>query len=194
MGKSKILFVQGAGEGAYEEDKPLADYVRSIATDVAYPRIDGLERINWSSARKELAAALSGLEEGGTVVAHSLGGAAILKLLSEGAETPRIGALFLIATPYKAKDGEWGGDDFALDTDFADHLHDCGDIKLYHSEDDEFVPVDHVQRYGAKLPQAEVTVLDGYVVTQFFVEALPRTGRRYRTIGRQPPSTPDCRP
>lgn len=162
MGKAKVLFVQGAGEGAYEEDVPLADFVRGVAGDVAYPRIDGLERIDWSSARKELAAALAGLEDGGRVVAHSLGAAAVLKLLSEGAETPRIAALFLIATPYKGKDGEWGGDDFALDTDFADRLPDCGDIRLYHSADDEFVPLDHVHRYGTKLPQAKVTVLDGY--------------------------------
>jgi hypothetical protein len=57
MGKAKILVVQGAGEGAYEEDKPLADFVCSIATDaadIAYPRIDGLERIDWPSTRKEL--------------------------------------------------------------------------------------------------------------------------------------------
>jgi pimeloyl-ACP methyl ester carboxylesterase len=82
--------------------------------------------------------------------------------LSEGAETPRIGALFLIATPYKGKDGEWGGDDFAIDADFADRLAEYGEIRLYHSEDDEFVPVDHVRRYGSKLPQAKVSILNGY--------------------------------
>ena len=163
--KAKILFVQGAGEGAYEEDKPLADFVRGQAKDpseVAFPKIEGLERLDWQRARQELDAALSNIADNGQVVAHSLGGAAILKLLSEAGKARPIKGLFLIATPYKCKDGEWGTDDFALDNDFAVRMADCGNIRLYHSRDDEFVPTDHVHRYGEKLKQAKVSVLDGY--------------------------------
>ena len=165
MKKTRTLFIQGAGEGAYDEDKALADFLRSIQddpSDLAYPKIEGLESLDWTKARTELLDALAGLEDGGCVVAHSLGGAAILKLLSEQPDAANIQGLFLVATPYKVMDGEWGTDDFAIDLDFASRLPDCGTIKLYHSQDDEFVPVEHVKRYGEKLPYGVVAVLDGF--------------------------------
>ncbi|MEO1090559.1 MAG: alpha/beta hydrolase [Pseudomonadota bacterium] len=164
MTKSKILVVHGAGEGAHEEDAPLAGFVRSLADDpasVAYPEIKGLETLNWSLAATELKAAITNRAEGCKLVAHSLGGAAVLKLLSQGIRAPRIGGLFLIATPYKCKDGEWGSDDFALENDFADRLPDVGTIYLYHGGDDDCVPVDHVERYAKKLKHAQVRVVDG---------------------------------
>lgn len=165
MTKATTLFVQGAGEGAYEEDRLLADYVRGLSdnpSDVAYPKIDGLERLDWPSTKMQLQAALTNLADGARIVAHSLGGAAILKLLSDGAEAPRLSGLYLVATPYKCRDGEWGTDDFALDNDFAERLPECGTIRLYHSRDDEFVPAEHVRRYGEKIAGAKVAVLDGY--------------------------------
>lgn len=164
MTQPKILFVQGAGEGAHREDAPLAGFVRSLTQNpaaVAYPEITGLETLKWSLAATELKAAITDLAEGGSLVAHSLGGAAVLKLLSQGLRAPRIGGLFLVATPYKCKDGEWGNDDFALENEFADRLTDVGTIYLYHSRDDEFVPVDHIERYAKKITRAEVRVVDG---------------------------------
>ncbi len=165
MKETRTLFIQGAGEGAYDEDSALADFLRSLEDDpgdLAYPKIEGLEMIDWAKTRKELSDALADLVDGGCVVAHSLGGAAILKLLSEQPDAARIGGLFLVATPYKVTDGEWGTDEFAIDLDFAGRLPDCGTIRLYHSRDDEFVPVDHIDRYGEKLPGAVASVLNGY--------------------------------
>lgn len=164
MPNSTIIVVQGAGEGAYDEDAPLAEYVRGVVEDpasVAYPKIKGLEELDWSQAELELKSALNGLSEGGIVIAHSLGGAAILKLLSSGADHPRIDGLFLIATPYKCKDGEWGTDDFALENDFGARLPKIGTLHLYHGRDDDFVPLAHIERYAQKLPQAHVEVVDG---------------------------------
>jgi hypothetical protein len=165
--KARILVVQGGGRGAYEEDKPLAEFVRSLMQDrdaVAYPRLEGLELewTDWPLIRRELEAALASLAENGQVVAHSFGGTALLKFLSEGPARPRIKGLFLIAAPYMCEDGAWSSSEFAVDDDFATRLPDCGDIRLYHSRDDDIVPVRHVDLYAAKLPQAAVRVLDGY--------------------------------
>lgn len=164
MSTFKILFIQGAGEGAFDEDKLLADAIRNQQGSGAgfhYPKLEGLEKIDWAVAAKELSNALSKLEAGGIVIAHSLGGAALLKLLSEHPEIADISSLYLIATPYKVKDGEWGTDDFAIDLDFASRLPHCA-IRLFHSRDDEFVPFEHLQRYGDKLPNATLIGLDGY--------------------------------
>ncbi len=165
--KARILVVQGGGRGAYEEDAPLADFVRGLVQDpstVAYPRLEGLELewTDWPLIRRELEAALANLAEDGQIIAHSFGGTALLKHLSEGGATRRIKGLFLVAVPYMCKDGDWSSSDFAVDDDFATQLPDCGDIRLYHSRDDDIVPVRHVDLYAAKLRQATVRVLDGH--------------------------------
>lgn len=164
----KILVVHGGGEGSYCYDAPLANFVRGQLDDqtqVAYPKFKGLEQLDqfdWNIIRKELEGALENLADDGQVIGHSLGGAAILKLLSEEHKARRINGLFLVAVPYICKDGAWAMDDFAIENDFATCLPDCGDIHLYHSSDDEIVPVDHVHLYAEKLKQASVTVVDGY--------------------------------
>jgi uncharacterized protein len=124
--------------------------------------LEQLDHFDWNVTRKELEGALENLAEDGQVIGHSLGGAAMLKLLSEHGEMLRINGLFLVAMPYICRDGEWTTDDFAIDNDFAERLPDCGDIHLYHSRDDETVPVNHVHLYAEKLKQATVTVVDGY--------------------------------
>lgn len=164
--KPGILVVQGGAEGAYAEDALLADFVRTLVldpTDVAYPKLEGLERLeDWPLVRHELGKAILDLAEGGLVVGHSLGGAAILKLLSEDGTARPIKGLFLVAMPYVCWDGEWGTGEFAIDNGFAARLPDCGDIRLYHSQDDAVVPVSHVHRYAEKLTKATVTIVDGY--------------------------------
>ena len=165
--KARTLVIHGAGEGAHREDAVLADFVRRQAqdpSDVAYPRLEGIERYSagWAVIRGELETALANISDGGQVVAHSAGGAALLKFLSEGGPRPRLSGLFLIAMPYIGREDGWASDDFYLDDGFAERLADCGDIRLYHSRDDDIVPVHHIDLYAAKLPQAAVRILDGY--------------------------------
>jgi uncharacterized protein len=164
---ARILLIQGGGRGAYEEDAPLADFLHQQVPDpaqVAYPKLESLELewTDWPLMRQELEAALSAIAENGQVVAHSFGGAALLKFLSVGGKARPIKGLFLVAVPYMCADGAWGGGDFAIDNDFAARLPDCGGIHIYHSRDDDIVPVSHAHLYAAKLPQAKLRLLDGY--------------------------------
>jgi predicted alpha/beta hydrolase family esterase len=152
-----LLFVQGAGEGAHAEDQALATYLKSaVAPDhaVRYPKFTGLENVTYETWKDEMAAELKASGDPSIVVAHSLGGAAVLKYLAEERRDLSLAGLFLIGTPYKCTDGEWGGDDFALAVDFAKALPSMGAIVLYHSEDDEWVPFSHLARWAEKLPGA----------------------------------------
>ena len=138
--KAKTLVVHGGGGGSNDYNKQLANVVRGQfddQTQVAYPKFKGLEQLDqfdWNLTRKELDGALEKLTDDGQVICHSLGGAAMLKLLSEHGKTRRIKGLFLLAMPYIFMDGEWATDNFAIDNDFAAQLPDCGDILLYHSQ------------------------------------------------------------
>lgn len=159
----KILFIQGAGEGAYDEDKVLADYIQSaLASEYAftYPLFPGLENIEYSAWKVQIASELEALGSSDIIVAHSLGGSALLKYLSEESVDISIAGLFLIAAPYKCTDGEWGTDDFALDVNFASSLPRVPKITLYHSQDDEWVPFSHLALWKEKLPYSIVRELD----------------------------------
>jgi serine hydrolase len=153
----QILFVQGGGEGAHSEDQVLATYLTSALAPeyaVRYPKFSGLEDVAYGRWKAEMEAELRGFGEPRIVVAHSLGGAAVLKYLAEERRDLGLAGLFLISTPYKCADGEWGGDDFGLAVDFNLSLPGIGQIVLYHSEDDEWVPFAHLARWAGKLPDA----------------------------------------
>jgi uncharacterized protein len=159
MRHNSVLFVQGAGEGAHAEDQALVSCLEKAlgpAYTLRYPKFSGLESVAYGTWRSEMAAELAAFGHPDLVVAHSLGGAAVLKFLSEGGTDQPLAGLFLIATPYKCKDGEWGSDDFALNLDFASTLPNIGAIFLYHSEDDQWVPFAHLAQWADKLPAATV--------------------------------------
>ena len=154
---TNILFIQGAGEGANKEDRVLVNYVENALGSeyvVKYPLFTGLENVEYDIWKAEIKAELEDFKNPLIIISHSLGGAAILKFLSEEEPDIVIAGLFLIATPYKCKDGEWAGDDFALETDFASTLPNIGEIFLYHSKDDEWVPFSHLSRWKGKMPTA----------------------------------------
>lgn len=157
MQTRRVLFVQGAGEGAHADDQALATYLTSgLASDyvVRYPEFSGLEDLVYETWKAEMDAELRRFGEPHIMVAHSLGGAAVLKYLAEERRDLDLDGLFLIGTPYKCADGEWGGDDFGLPLGFASSLPSIGQIVLYHSEDDEWVPFAHLARWAEKLPGA----------------------------------------
>ena len=159
----KILLIQGAGEGAHTEDQALADYLTTALGAnyaLAYPRFSGLENVDYDAWKAQAKVELETLGGNGIIVAHSLGGSALLKYLSEEAQGLPIRALFLIAAPYKANDGEWGTDDFAMSASFASTLPELQPLFMYHSQDDEWVPFAHLAQWAEKLPFAIVRRFD----------------------------------
>lgn len=158
------MFIHGGGDNAHRADREIVRALRGVlGTDVTvdYPYIPGLEEIEWAAISGQLSEQFANLTEGSIVVAHSLGGAAALKVLSSNGRRC-IASLFLLAPPYKAEDGEWPNDDFTLPNDFAEHLPSDLTITICHSGDDEIIPVSDARRYGEKLPAATICVLSGY--------------------------------
>ena len=145
---SPLLFDHGGGDAAYSWDKKLAVRLQTLlgsSRPLACPHLEGLETLDWRAVAGELGDALGALPPDAIVVAHSVGAAAMLKLLSSGVD-PQLKHLFLLAPPYNGADGEWGDGGFGFAADFAKRLPKGLPITLYHSEDDEVIPVERAYR------------------------------------------------
>lgn len=159
----QVLFIHGGGDNAYAIDR---DIVSALGTalwnevTIDYPRVNGLERIDWPATRAELKQVFSRSQEPQVVVAHSIGATAILKLLTTG-EPLSISKAFLLAPPYKGEDSHWGIDAFTLPKDFANHLPRELQIAIYHGNEDSIIPVSDARCYRDRMPMATVSVLDG---------------------------------
>src|SRR5438270_3929004 len=130
-----VLFVHGGGNEAFRFDFAIVKRLRAELgpnSPLQYPRVVGLERIEWSSTFAELSEQLRKLAADATVVAHSVGGAAMLKILSSSGNFP-IRNVFLLAPPYKAEDSHWGNDDFTFSNNFAQCLDQNLKVTIYHS-------------------------------------------------------------
>jgi hypothetical protein len=159
-----VLFVHGGGDDAYNWDRKVADRLQTALGSKPHldvPKFAGLETLDWPATKRDLGHALRALPSGAVVVAHSVGGAAGLRLLSAGLD-PKLRHLFLLAPPYNGADGEWGDDDFSFPADIARRLPKDLPITLWHSRDDEIIPVASADRYRQKLSHAQVILLDGY--------------------------------
>ena len=162
--KKQVLFIQGGGEGAYQEDKILAENLRDVlgtAFDVRYPKMPDEASPDSGAWKVKIARELAALEDGDVVlVGHSVGAFVLLKYLSEEAVEKPIAGLFLIAAPFVGTEG-WQIEEDAPPEDFAAKLPEGLPVFLYHSRDDEWVPYAHLALYAEKLPQATIHEFDG---------------------------------
>jgi predicted alpha/beta hydrolase family esterase len=164
--KKQILFIQGGGEGAYEEDEKLTAFLQGAlgaAYEVRYPQMPNESDPDYKPWKVQIKKELGTLEGKVILIGHSLGGSFLLKYLTEEKIEKPVAGIFLMATPY------WGGSGWqyegyeviALPEDFASKLPSGAPIFLYHSRDDEIVPFAHLALYAQKLPQATIRALDG---------------------------------
>ena len=161
---TNLLFVHGGGDAAYVWDSKIVERLQATLTSevpITFPLFAGLEALDWAQTEKQLGDALRELPPGGSVVAHSVGGEAVLKLLAEGT-APKLTHLFLLAPPYEGADSEWGDTDFSFPADFPKHLPKGLPITLWHDEDDDIIPVESAHRYAEKLPHATVVIVHDY--------------------------------
>jgi predicted alpha/beta hydrolase family esterase len=163
MTKTDVLFVQGGGKGAYDEDAPLAASLQRAlggGYEVHFPRMPGESDPDVKSWKRKISAELSRLRGKVLLVGHSVGGSILLRYLSEEAATKPIAGLFLLAAPSWDED-RWNFDDLKLPRDVAERLAFIPRIFLYHSRDDAVVPFAHLALHGARLPQATLRAIDG---------------------------------
>jgi uncharacterized protein len=162
--KKPVLFIHGAGEGAFEEDGLLAASLQNalgLAYDVHYPKMPEEDSATYADWKSLIEQELATLDDEVILVGHSVGGSVLLKYLSEQTLDKSIPALFLLATPYWGADKFWTWEEARLPEDLAEKLAGIPRIFLYHSRDDNTVPFAHLALYAAKLPQAIIREFDG---------------------------------
>jgi predicted alpha/beta hydrolase family esterase len=146
-----VVFLQGAGAGAHDEDAELARSLQQHLGDgfrVEFPTMPREGDPDFARWRPAIADAVDGAE---MLVGHSLGGYFLLKHLAES-PSPTARVVCLIAAPFPGGDADWVFDGFELPDEFASALPDA--VLLYASEDDEIVPFAHRDLYAAAIPQS----------------------------------------
>jgi predicted alpha/beta hydrolase family esterase len=160
-----VLFIQGAGSGAYDEDRRLADSLRRVLGphyDVRYPAMPNEDDAPYEQWRQQIEQALADVPGPAIFVGHSVGASVLLKWLSERKDENAIAGVFLVACPFWGGDG-WryeGYEELALPSGFAAGLPPGMPVYLYHCRDDATVPFDHLSLYAQALPQATVRAFD----------------------------------
>jgi predicted alpha/beta hydrolase family esterase len=159
------LFIQGAGEGAYDADKKLADSLRQALGSefaVRYPAMPDEENAPYEQWKQQVETEMAALSEPILLVGHSVGASILAKCLTEIEVDQPVAGIFLISTPF------WGGGGWRyegyqkleLPKDFGSKLPQDAQLFLYHSRDDETVPFSHLALYAKMLPKAKVREID----------------------------------
>jgi predicted alpha/beta hydrolase family esterase len=160
----QILFIHGAGGGAYEADAKLAHSLQNeLGSDFAVhcpemPDEDNAPYDAWKQLIQKKVESNSGSI---ILVGHSIGASHLVKILAETEMHASIPGIFLIAAPYWGGDG-WlyeGYEEIETPRD-ASKLPTGAKVFLYHARDDEIVPFDHLAMYRNLLPQATVREID----------------------------------
>lgn len=156
-----VLFIQGAGEGAYDEDKKLVESLRQTLGshyDVRYPMMPDDGDAPYEQWKQSIETELATMAAPVILVGHSVGASILAKCLAEGAVDKPVAGIFLISTPF------WGGagwryegyQQLELPEDFAAKLPQDAPVFLYHSRDDETAPFSHLALYARLLLGANV--------------------------------------
>ena len=110
----QVLFIQGAGEGAYEEDEKLVKSLRDVLGaeyNVRYPKMPEEEDQGYEAWKARISKELAAFDGEIILVGHSVGSSMLLKYLSEETVEKSIAGIFLIAAPYWGAGG-WQVDEF----------------------------------------------------------------------------------
>ena len=121
-----ILFIHGSGgENAFKEDGILVSSLqKSLGTayEVHFPRMPLEESAEYADWKAQIAKALSTLGSPITLVGHSVGGAVLLKYLTEEQIDKPVAGLFLLTVRIFDKRGHQFGNNVAdIAEDVADN-------------------------------------------------------------------------
>jgi predicted alpha/beta hydrolase family esterase len=161
----QILFIQGAGEGAYQADKLLADSLQQelgVEYKVRYPEMPDEGNAPYEQWKRKIQAEILAMPEPIILVGHSIGASHLVKALTEMEIDKPVTGIFLLETPFWGGDG-WryeGYEKLELPKDTATRFPKDARVFLYHTRDDEIVSFDHLALYAKLLPQATVREID----------------------------------
>jgi predicted alpha/beta hydrolase family esterase len=161
----RLLFIHGAGEGAYKADQLLADSLQQelgAEYKVRYPKMPDGENAPYEQWKREIQTEISARPEPVILVGHSVGASHLAKILTEIEVADRVTAIFLLEAPFWGGDG-WhyeGHEELEVPKESATKFPKEIPLFLYHTRDDETVPFDHLALYARLLPHATVREID----------------------------------
>ena len=158
----QLLFIHGAGDGAYKEDQAMVDNLQEVlgaGYDIHYPPMPQEDSPEYPLWQEQLTKELAELEGDLVLVGHSLGASVLLKYLAEEKVSQPVRGLFLLAPPYWGAE-DWQVDEYTLKDDFAANLPEDMPIFFYQSREDKIVPFTHLGFYKEALPRATFRELD----------------------------------
>jgi len=157
--KKQVLFVHcGGTQGPNCGSRDLVNYLKEklgASYDVLYPQMPDPDNPQYILWKETLQDAFQEVDDDIIVIGHSLGGSVLLKFLAEEHCEKNIAGLFLIAPPFFSKTN-WHVKDFIMHQRLFKRLQSMEHIFLYHSRDDEVVPIIHQALYANKLPAAAI--------------------------------------
>jgi len=172
----QIFFLHSAGpQGKHEGSSDfIAKLSEGLGPDykIIHPVMPHSEDPDYAPWKVQLHKELQPLQGDIIFVGHSLGGAVLLKYLTEERIAARIAGIFLCATPFWGADENWQYEPFTLPDSAADKLAVIPNIYLYHSKNDPFVPFAHSQHYKHLITQAVMRPIEGY--SHAFEDGLPK--------------------
>ena len=162
--KQQVLFIQGAGDGTYEEwDSKLVAGLRTElggGYEVRYPRMPDEDDPSEDAWGPAIRAQLDALGDGAVVVGHSVGGTILVHELARRRPALRLGGIVLVATPFIG-DGGWPADGLELPDDLGAQLPPDVPVHLFHGLDDDTAPPAHADLYAHAIPQSQLHLLPG---------------------------------
>jgi hypothetical protein len=114
------------------------------------------------------------------LIGHSLGGAFLTRYLSENKVSNNIKALFLIAAPYEAIEGDEYLGAFELPKKNEPLSLQSNQIIIFHSNNDKVVPVEHSKKLHALIKDSILVQFKDY--GHFNVEHLPELVERIKSV------------
>lgn len=160
-----VIFIQGAGEGAYKEDALLRNSLqKELGSDykVHYPVMPYEADAPYDLWKIKIQEEITKLRKPVILVGHSIGASHLAKILTEINITISIAGIYLLNTPF------WGGKgwlyegykELVLPKDIASKFPKEASVFFYHTLDDEIVPFNHLALYSKLLPQANIRAID----------------------------------
>lgn len=160
----QVLFIHGGGEGAHKEDAALAESLRrnlGPSYHIRYPAMPNEADPDYETWKRIILREAQDMGEDAVLVGHSIGASVLIRIFADRGPAPSIAGLFLIAGPFWHDHEFWRWDEVALSEEVAALYPRDVPLFLYHGDEDEVVPVSHLDMYAKALPQAVVRRLSG---------------------------------
>ena len=152
----EVLFIQGAGDASW--DLKLVKSLRlklGPEYEVRYPPMPNQHEPSFATWKPAIERELDALRGRAIAIGHSVGGTILINVLTEWPRAATLNAIVLIAAPFVGEGG-WTTEEIRSESDLGERLPTTVPIFLYHGEDDDIVPVQHVDLYARAIPIAHV--------------------------------------